>query len=121
MGGWFFVAPAVVAHTANLLSLPAVLACNEAPDFLSQLAFLAVGGAMDQIGMPCSRIPDDAAEEPNRARLVQFLRAAAVRQRLRGETYGCIGGRSLGISSGTADLALTAILPNRVQRPRGTA
>ena len=101
-----FVAPALVAHTANLVSLPMALVCNEAPDSLSQLAFLAVAGAMDQIGIPCIRIPGDAAEEPNRSELVTFLRAAAARSRLKGQTYGCIGGRSLGISTGTADVAL---------------
>ena len=44
-----FVAPAVVAHAANLLSVPGVLACNESEDSLSQLAFLAAGGAIDQL------------------------------------------------------------------------
>ena len=101
-----FVAPAVVAHAANLLSVPAVLACNEAEDSLSQLAFLAAGGAVDQIGLDCRRIPGDAAVEPNRARLLAFARAAAAKRRLRGETFGCFGGRSLGISTGTADAAL---------------
>jgi L-fucose isomerase len=101
-----FVAPAVVAHTANYLTVPVALTCNEAADSLSQLAFLAVGGAIDQIGARCRRIPGDAGEEPYRTSLLCFLRAAAVKQQLRGQTYGCIGGRALGISTGTADLAL---------------
>jgi len=101
-----FIAPAVVAHTARLLNLPSALACNEAEDSLSQLAFLAVGGAMDQIGVKCARMPGDAAREPTRTHLVRFLRAAAVKTRLRGETFGCLGGRALGISTGTADPAL---------------
>ena len=101
-----FVAPALVAHAASLISLPMVLVCNEAEDSLSQLAFLAVAGAMDQIGLKYLRIPGDAVEEENRRGLVNFLRAAAAVQRLRGQTYGCIGGRSLGISTGTADVAL---------------
>lgn len=101
-----FVAPAVVAHTANLLSVPVALACNEAADSLSQLAFLAVAGALDQIGRPYVRVPGDAAVEPWRSTLLCSLRAAAARQRLRGLTYGAIGGRALGISTGTADLAL---------------
>ena len=101
-----FVSPAVVAHAANLLSVPSALACNESEDSLSQLAFLAAGGAIDQIGLHCLRIPGDAAVEPNHSRLLAFARAAAVKQRLRGETFGCFGGRSLGISTGTADAAL---------------
>jgi L-fucose isomerase len=101
-----FVSPAVVAHTANLLRVPCVLACNEAEDSISQLAFLASSGAIQQIGTPCCRIAGDAAEPVHRSRLLHFLRAAAAMQQLRGQTFGCIGGRSLGISTGTADLSL---------------
>ncbi|RKX36203.1 MAG: hypothetical protein DRP71_00630 [Verrucomicrobia bacterium] len=101
-----FVAPALVAHTANLLHVPIALACNEAEDSLSQLVFLAAAGALDQIGLRYLRVPGDAVEKTNRDILVSFLRAAAAKQRLRGQTYGCIGGRSLGISTGTADVAL---------------
>jgi len=101
-----FVAPAVVAHTANLLNVPAMLVGNAAEDSLSQVAFLAAGGAIDQIGAACARLPGDPAVEPHRTALLHFLRAAAAKQRLRGQTFGCIGGRALGISSGTADLAL---------------
>ena len=100
-----FVAPALVAHAANLLNVPIALVHNEAPDSLSQLAFLAVAGAMDQIGVPCLRLPGDYADAQNWPRLMAFLRAAAARQRLRGQTYGSIGGRSLGISTGSADVA----------------
>ncbi len=101
-----FVAPAVVAHTANLIPVPIALACNEAPDSISQLAFLAVSGAMQQIGTPCFRVPGDAVVEPHRSSLIHFLRAAAAKQQLRGQTFGGLGGRSLGISTGTADLSL---------------
>jgi len=100
-----FVAPALVAHCANLLHIPLVLAGNEAPDSLSQLAFLASAGAMDQSGIRYTRIPGDLAREPNCSLFVQCSRAAAARQRLRGQTFGSIGGRSLGISTGTTDPA----------------
>lgn len=100
-----FVAPALVAHAACLCDVPTALILNEAPDSLSQLAFLAVGGALDQIGTRCVRIPGDIGEDRNREALLAFLRAAAARRRLRGSTYGLIGGRSLGISTGTADVA----------------
>jgi len=101
-----FIAPALVAHTANLLTVPMVLASNEAGDSLSQLAFLAVGGAIDQIGLSYMRVPGDSSEEPQRTAMIQFLRAAAAKQQLKGQTFGCIGGRALGISTGTADVAL---------------
>jgi L-fucose/D-arabinose isomerase len=101
-----FIAPALVAHTASQLAVPLALACNEAPDSLSQLAYLAAAGAMDQLGLKYLRVPGDAASDECFPGLVSFLRAAAAKTRLRGQTFGCIGGRSLGISTGTADLAL---------------
>ena len=60
-----FVAPALVAHTANLLRVPFALACNEAEDSLSQLVFLAAGGAIEQIGLKYLRVPGDAVEKSN--------------------------------------------------------
>lgn len=101
-----FASPALVAHTANLLQCPIALAGNEASDSLSQLAWLATGGAIDQIGLPCRRIAGDAATDECTTEILAWARACAVRRRLRGETYGCVGGRSLGISPGVADPAL---------------
>lgn len=101
-----FVAPTLVAHAAALINKPLALVANESPDSLSQLALLACGGAMDQIGIRYKRIPGDLSDQQNLRELVAFLRAAAVASRLKGMTFGAIGGRSLGISTGTADLVL---------------
>lgn len=100
-----FVSPALVAHTGNLLGRPFALAGNTASDSLSQLAFLAVAGALDQLGLKYHRVLGDAAESRQMEKLSCFLRAAAAKTRLKGETFGCIGGRSLGISPGVSDPA----------------
>lgn len=101
-----FTAPSLVAHAAALIKEPLALTGNESPDSLSELALLASAGAMDQIGIPYKRIPGDLSDEENLSELIAFLRAAAAVSRLRGMTFGAIGGRSLGISTGTADPAL---------------
>ncbi len=100
-----FVAPALVAHTACLSHVPVAVVHNEEPDSLSQLAFFAVVGAMEQIGLKHLRVPGDIGDSTNHAILLSFLRGAAACSRLRGQTFGCIGGRALGISTGTADVA----------------
>jgi len=101
-----FTAPAMVAHTASLLDRPMALVGNESLDSLSLLALLASAGAIDQIGIPYKRIPGDLADEDNKVELVAYLRAATAASRIKGMTFGALGGRSLGISTGTADPAL---------------
>jgi L-fucose isomerase len=101
-----FVAPNLVGHAAALINKPLALVANESSDSLSQLALLSCGGAMDQIGISYKRLPGDLSDHQNLKELVAFLRAAAAASRLRGMTFGAIGGRSLGISTGSADLVL---------------
>ena len=100
-----FVPPAMVAHAARQVTQPIALVCNEAPDTFSQLALLACAGALDQIGIRYRRIPGNL-DDTNLAELLAYLCAAAVATRLKGMTFGAIGGCSLGISTGTADPAL---------------
>ncbi|MCI8649755.1 MAG: hypothetical protein HFG20_06535 [Anaerotruncus sp.] len=100
-----FNQPAIVAHTARALTKPMALAGNRAKDSLSQLGYLASGGALEQAGIPVKRILPDAGDPAAAQELLYWVRAAKAVAALRGQTYGCIGGRSLGISTGTADAA----------------
>lgn len=101
-----FIAPALVAHIANLATRPIVLAQNENEASLSQLAFLAVAGILDQIGLSYLRLGGDVVDDDVRNRLKCFITAASVHNRLKGKTFGAIGGRSLGINTGVADSIL---------------
>lgn len=101
-----FINPSIVAHTAKAIQKPIALVGNQAKDSLSQLGFLAAAGAMDQIGVKYRRIPYDGASEEAVKELLCWTNAANAVENLNGQTFGCIGGRSLGISTGTADLAL---------------
>ncbi len=110
-----FINPAIVAHTARSIRNPMVLIGNQAKDSLSQLGFLAAAGSMDQIGIAYSRIPWDGSTKEAVEALLSWtsslemtparLNAEKTVRALEGQTFGCIGGRSLGISTGTADSA----------------
>jgi L-fucose isomerase len=100
-----FVSPALVAHAARMLRKPLVLTGNRAPDTLSQLGQLAAGGAMDQIGISYQRLPGGIDDPTSRNELVRYLRVIETSEKLIGTTFGCIGGRSLGIGTNIADLA----------------
>ena len=100
-----FINPALVAHTARQIHKPVILMGNRTIGTVSTTAVLAASGSMNQIGLRYRKIPGDISEESTRVELLRFLRAVDVSQGLEGSTFGCIGGRSLGISSGAADPA----------------
>ena len=100
-----FISPAMVAHTAGQIKKPIALVGNHAPDSFSQLGFLAAVGAVEQIGLSFKRIPYDGSSPEAVKELINWVLAADCIQKLSGQVYGNIGGRSLGISTGTADLA----------------
>ena len=100
-----FTSPSLVAHAANLAIKPSILMGNEAGDTFSQLSFLASAGAVEQSGARYKRIPGDIADPKVKSELLHYLKAVTVASTLRGLTYGSLGGRSLGISTGTSDLA----------------
>lgn len=100
-----FVSPAMVAHAARLIGKPVAVVGNSSEDTFSQLTVIVGGAAVDQIGPVCRRIPGDVSDPVVRSELLCFVRAAETICELRGSTFGCIGGRSLGISTGVADPA----------------
>jgi L-fucose isomerase len=88
----------------NQVALPTLLLGNERPDTSSIVGMLGAGGALDQIGSMHTRIFEHNSHESRRA-VIAFARAAATRSKLRGQTFGQFGGRSLGIVTTVADPA----------------
>lgn len=97
--------PVLTVHLAQRLPLPVLLLGNGRPDSSSLVGLLGAGGALDQIGRQHRRVlaGDQAAGQ---RKTMAFLRAAAALQRLRGQTLGLFGGRSLGIFTAGADSSL---------------
>jgi L-fucose isomerase len=67
---------------------------------------LAAGGALNQVGIPHERLWGDLEDERLPREVLAFARAAAAATRLRGQVYGLIGGRSIGMYTGVAPTEL---------------
>mgnify|MGYP004556844553 CR=1 FL=1 len=97
--------PVTVAHTARMITKPMALVGNRAKDSLSQLGFLASSGALSQVGTNVKRVVSDGGDPAALGELKAWVRATKAYEELKGLTYGSIGGRSLGIATGTANAA----------------
>ena len=96
--------PVFTVRLANLIALPLLLMGNSRPETSSLVGILGAGGALDQVGRTHVRVFDHRTEGERR-KVRTFARAAAALQRLRGQTLGLFGGRSLGIVTTVADPA----------------
>jgi len=95
-----------IVRAVQLLDVPVLLVGNKKMETMGTVAFLAVGGAFSQVGIPHLRIldnfdGDDALDL--RSRALPFFKAASVRARLWGASFGLFGGRALGMDTGTID------------------
>lgn len=101
---WSF--PGLVVSCARLLDVPVLLLANLREETSSIGGMLGAAGGLDMVGLPHKRVisggPDDRVA---RKKVTDFCRAAAALHRLRGQRFGCFGGRSLGIYTTTASLA----------------
>jgi L-fucose isomerase len=61
---------------------------------------LAASNAIRQVGMRCEKVWGNLEEPRTLGRVMEFLRAAHAVSRLRGQVYGLVGGRSIGMYSG---------------------
>lgn len=96
--------PVLTVKLATLIPQPLLLLGNDRPETSSTVGLLGAGGALDQVGIPHLRVLGHTMPEARR-KVTAFLRAAAARSALRGQTMGVFGGRSLGIVTATADPA----------------
>lgn len=95
----------VVRGVLNM-GLPTVLLSNDDPSTHGTVGLLGSGGALNQIGYKHLRIQQDFTDEhPNLfdTKFLPFVRAASAVERLKGQVFGFIGGRSLGIDTGSFD------------------
>jgi L-fucose/D-arabinose isomerase len=76
---------------------PVALFSNVDPAYPGMVGMLAAGGGLDQIGRQHERLFGDVADVAVRSRLDGLARAAAGATRLRGSTFGRIGGRPMGM------------------------
>jgi L-fucose isomerase len=99
---WSF--PHLPAMASQFAPGPFLLFSNVNPRYPGLVGMLAGAGALDQIGAFCARVSGDVADAAVFARVLEFLRAAVATNRLRGEIYGLIGGRSMGMYTAQSPL-----------------
>ncbi len=99
---WSFPNLAVIA--ARNGKRPYLLLSNLNPDYPGLVGMLASAGSLDQLGIKNSRVWGDIRDEKVLDKVLKFCRAARVVNRLRGQTYGCFGGRSMGMYTAVSEL-----------------
>ena len=100
-----FINASDIAMAVSLLNVPCALLGNHNRNTVSIIGFLAAAGALQQVCLPYKRLDGDIRDEATLREMLVFFSAAKAKNRLRGETFGMIGGRSLGIATGSADAA----------------
>lgn len=88
---------AVIA--AQILEAPFLVLSPREPNYPSLVGLLTVGGAFAQLEIPHVRIWDNIDAPGVLARVLAFVRAASAVRRLKGQVYGLLGGRSMGLYS----------------------
>ncbi|HML30584.1 MAG TPA: L-fucose/L-arabinose isomerase family protein [Hyphomicrobium sp.] len=99
-----FSFPNFSAIAAKFLNMPCLLMANLNPDWPGMVSMLASGGALNQLGIQHFRAAGDIRDPEVRDKVVSFARCAHVVGKLRGSTYGLVGGRSLGMYSATVSM-----------------
>ncbi len=92
---WAF--PQFTAMAAKFAPGPLLLYSNINPQYPGLVALMAASGALDQTGVVHRKLFGDLENEVLVQEMVDYVDAAGVISKLRGETYGLYGGRSIGI------------------------
>jgi len=99
-----FAFPNFSAIAANFGKPPYLLAANLNPQWPGMVSMLAAGGALHHLGIEHFRVSGDINDPEILQEYLQFARCAKTVNSLKGQKYGLIGGRSLGMYSATADM-----------------
>ncbi len=86
---------AVIA--AQILRPPFLVLAPRDPNTPAVNGMLTIGSAFAQLGVPHARIWDDIEKPDVLGRVMAFVRAAKAVGSLRGQVYGLLGGRSMGL------------------------
>jgi len=98
--------PQYARMAAQFVPQPILMFSNINPQYPGLVGMLANAGSLDQVGIPFYKTFGDIEDDAVLARVRSKLMAIAAANRLKGQTYAHIGGRSLGIDTAVADPAL---------------
>ena len=98
--------PQFARVAAQFCPQPILMYADINPEYPGLVGMLANAGSLDQVGIPFYKTFGDIGDDTVLAQVRSKLLAIAAANRLRGQTFGLIGGRSLGIDTAVADPAL---------------
>lgn len=100
---WSF--PHLPALASRFAPGPLLLFSNVNPQYPGLVGMLASAGGLAQVGMNFARAVGEIEDPATYARVATFVRAAGAVSALRGQTFGLVGGRPMGMYTATADPA----------------
>lgn len=89
--------PHFAVIVAQILPPPFLVLAPKEPNFPSINGLLTIGAAFAQLEIPHARIWGNIEDESVQKRIMSFIRAASAVRQLRGQVYGLLGGRSMGL------------------------
>lgn len=97
-----FAFPNFSIISESVLQMPTLLVSNINGGLPGLGGLQAACNFLRQCGYPCEKVWGDITDTAVRESCLHFLRAAYAMNQLRGQVYGLIGGRSIGMGSGSA-------------------
>lgn len=97
-----FAFPNLVVIAAQLLDLPLLLLGPHDSRYPGLTGLLASGGSLNQVGRLHERLWIDLKDPRFTLEALSFARASRAATRLKGQVYGLVGGRSIGMYTGAA-------------------
>jgi L-fucose/D-arabinose isomerase len=101
-----FAFPNFAVIAAQMLKGPFLLLGPQDARYPGLGGLLAAAGALNQVGIAHDRLWVDLADPGFPGQVLSFARAAAAATRLRGQVFGLVGGRSIGMYTGGAPAEL---------------
>ncbi len=99
---WCYPQYSVVA--TNFAPGPYILFSNLHPSECGMVGMLAASGSLNQLGITHERVWGSVHDAEVLEKIMKYIRAAAAVKRLRGLTFGCFGGRPLGMYTAVSNL-----------------
>lgn len=97
-----FAFPNFSVVAESVLRMPTLVISNINGGLPGLGGLQASANMLRQCGYPCEKVWGNVDEAPVLERCMQFIRAAYAANTLRGQVFGLIGGRSIGMGSGSA-------------------
>lgn len=96
--------PHLTAIASRFAPGPFLLFCNLHPSEPGMVGMLAAAGTLDQLDLPYGRVWGDSNDPLVVNKVLRFVKSAAAVKRLSGLTFGCFGGRPLGMYTAVSNL-----------------